>query len=46
MSIWAALGFMSLGGFIVEIYNWRAWRMYREGKREARAERENGRNFR
>lgn len=40
MSIWAALGFMCLGGFIVELYNWRAWRMYREGKSEAKAERD------
>lgn len=40
MSIWAALGFMSLGAVIVEIYNWRAWRMYREGKSEAKAERD------
>lgn len=40
MSIWAALGFMSLGAIIVEIYNYRAWRMYREGKSEGKAERD------
>lgn len=40
MSIWEALGFMALGATIVELYNWRAWRMYREGKSEAKAERD------
>ena len=31
--------FMSLGGVIVEMFNWRMWRMYHIGKREGRGER-------
>ena len=38
-NIWEARMFMSLGGVIVEIFNWRSWRMYHVGKREGRAER-------
>ena len=34
MTIWAALGFMILGGFIVEVFNLQAWGMYQKGKRE------------
>lgn len=39
-NIWEALMFMSLGGVIVEVFNWRSWRMYHAGKREGRAERD------
>ena len=34
MTIWQALGFMFLGGTLVELFDLRAWKMYREGKRE------------
>lgn len=39
-NIWEALMFMFLGGAIVEVFNWKAWRMYHAGKREGRAERD------
>ena len=39
-SIWEALMFMALGGVIVEVFNWREWRMYHAGKKEGRAERD------
>lgn len=32
--VWKALGFMSLGMLIAEVYNMRAWRRYREGRAE------------
>lgn len=35
MTIWSALGFMLLGGAIVFVFDMRAWKMYRDGKREA-----------
>ena len=42
MSIWAALGFMVLGGAIVELAEIKAWHRYNsgklEGERRARAE--------
>ena len=34
MTILAALGFMILGGFIVEVFNLQAWAMYQRGKQE------------
>lgn len=36
MSILQALGFMVLGGVIVEIFEVHAWRRYQLGKREGR----------
>lgn len=36
MSILQALGFMVLGGVIVEIFEIHAWRRYQMGKREGR----------
>jgi len=36
MSIWGALGFMALGAMVSELYNFRAWGRYREGKQEGR----------
>lgn len=34
MNVWQALGFMFLGGALVGAFDLRAWKMYREGKRE------------
>ena len=34
MEIWAALGFIALGGIVVGFFNGLAWRKYYEGKRE------------
>ena len=34
LSVFQALGFMFLGGAIVEIFEIRAWRRYHQGKRE------------
>ena len=34
MSVWQALGFMFLGGALVEIFDMKAWKMYRDGKHE------------
>lgn len=34
MSVWAALGFMFLGGLLVGLFDLRAWKMYRDGKNE------------
>ncbi len=34
MNVWAALGYMFLGGALVELFDLRAWKLYREGKRE------------
>lgn len=34
MNILQALGFMFLGGAIVEIFEWHAWSRYNQGKRE------------
>lgn len=39
MGIWEALMYMGLGGIIVEMFEYRAWRMYMAGKREGRNER-------
>ena len=36
MEIWAALGFIALGGIVVGFFNGLAWRKYYEGKREGR----------
>jgi hypothetical protein len=36
MSIWAALGFMLLGGIIVELAEIKAWQRYKIGKTEGR----------
>lgn len=36
MNIFAALGFMALGGLIVEIFEVHAWRRYQQGKAEGR----------
>lgn len=35
MTVFQALGFMFLGGFIVEVFEIRAWARYHQGKREA-----------
>lgn len=37
MSIRAALGFMALGGAIVAMFNFIAWRMYWRGKEEMKS---------
>lgn len=34
MSVWAALGFMLLGGAIVELAEIKAWQRYKVGKME------------
>lgn len=34
MNIWAALGFMLLGGAIVELAEIKAWHRYKAGKEE------------
>lgn len=34
MSIWQAIGFMALGGIVVEVFEIHAWRRYQQGKRE------------
>lgn len=34
INIWWALFFMFLGGAIVDMYNWRAWKLYQRGKNE------------
>ena len=34
MSIWQALGFIAMGGLIVEIFELHAWVRYQQGKRE------------
>lgn len=34
MSVWAALGFMLMGGAIVELFDLRAFQMYMRGRRE------------
>lgn len=34
MSILQAIGFMTLGGIIVEVFEIHAWRRYQQGKRE------------
>lgn len=34
MSVWAALGFMLLGGAIVELAELKAWHRYKMGKHE------------
>ena len=35
MNVWAALGFMMLGGVIVELAEMKAWNRYKQGKKEA-----------
>lgn len=35
MDVLQALGFMALGALIVEIFEYKAWRRYKDGKREA-----------
>ncbi len=35
MSIVQAIGFMALGGIIVELFEIRAWRRYQQGRRES-----------
>lgn len=35
MSIFQAIGFMALGGIIVEVFEVHAWRRYQQGKRES-----------
>ena len=45
-SIWWALFFMSMGGTIVEWYNWRAWKMYQRGRHEQHEQPNNGRPYR
>lgn len=35
MNVWAALGFMMLGGVIVELAEMKAWNRYKQGKRES-----------
>ena len=34
MNVWAALGFMLLGGAIVELAEMKAWQRYKTGKLE------------
>lgn len=36
MSILQAMGFMAIGGLIVEIFEMHAWRRYQQGKAEGR----------
>lgn len=35
MGIWQALGFMLMGGGVVLFFDRLAWKMYKDGKREA-----------
>ena len=42
MSIWMALGFMLLGGLIVELAEIKAWNRYKQGKREGEGFRRKG----
>lgn len=42
MSIYAALGFMMLGGIIVELAEIKAWNRYKQGKREGEGYRRKG----
>lgn len=42
MSIWMALGFMALGGIIVELAEIKAWNRYKQGKREGEGFRRKG----
>jgi hypothetical protein len=42
MSVWAALGFMVLGGLIVELAELKAWNRYKQGKREGEEYRRKG----
>ena len=37
MTVFQALGFMFLGGTIVELFEIRAWSRYRQGKREGQS---------
>lgn len=34
MTVWGALGFMTLGGVIVAVFDYRAWRMYLQGRKD------------
>lgn len=34
MTVWGALGFMALGGVIVGLFDYRAWRMYLQGRKD------------
>ena len=42
MGIWQALGFMFLGGAIVEIFEFKSWQRYRQGKIEGENRRKGG----
>ena len=35
MTILQAIGFMVLGGFIVEVFEFKAWKRYQQGKHES-----------
>ena len=35
MGVFQALGFMALGAAIVEVFEYKAWRRYKDGKKEA-----------
>lgn len=34
MNVWQALGFMFLGGALVECFEFKSWQRYKQGKRE------------
>lgn len=42
MEIWSALGFMFLGGAIVEMFELKSWLRYRQGKQEVENRRKGG----
>lgn len=42
MNIWAALGFMALGGIIVELAEIKAWNRYKVGKQEGESRKRGG----
>ena len=42
MSIWQALGFMFLGGAIVELFELKSWARYKMGKHEGEDRRRGG----
>ncbi len=42
MSVWQALGFMFLGGAIVEMFEFKTWQRYRQGKQEGENRRKGG----
>lgn len=35
-NVWSALGFIGLGVLFAEIYKYRMWRRYQQGRRESR----------